>query len=157
MVAADLIGRLSSLFHLRRVELVHDQPRARGLTRRVWAVPVLEHDAFEPQSGERLAPRAKPPGHVRGQPDVRAGRQEPFEMPLALEERHVQEWIAVDLEQVERAEDLPPRQGARERIPLLVDLEVPAVLPVGYEDAVEDRRPRVGLGLDRVEQLAGTL
>src|SRR6266536_6501577 len=107
MVAADLIGRLSSLFHLRRVELVHDQPRARGLTRRVWAVPVLEHDAFESQSGERFAPSTKPPGHVRGQPDVRTWRQEPFEMPLALKKRNVHEWIAIDLEQVERAEDLP--------------------------------------------------
>src|SRR6266568_295620 len=106
MVAADLIRRLSSLFHLRRVELVHDQPRARGLTRRVWAVPVFEHDAFESQSDERLAPRAQSAGHEGGQPDVGTGRHEAFEVPLALEQRDPEERIAVDLEQVEGTEDL---------------------------------------------------
>src|SRR5258706_11949686 len=46
MTAAELM-RWLSLLHLRGIELVDDQPRARGLTRRVWAVPVLEQDALE--------------------------------------------------------------------------------------------------------------
>ncbi len=36
-------------------------------------------------------------------------------MPLALKKRNVHEWIAIDLEQVERAEDLPSRSSACSR------------------------------------------
>src|SRR6266511_3114319 len=132
MVAADLMRRLS-LFHLRWVELVHDQPRARGLTRRVWAVPLLEDHALEPETSERLAPRAQPARHVRREPDVRARRQETLEVTLPLEQRDAEERFAIDLEQVERAENLSARRLARERIPLRIDLEVSVVFPVRDE------------------------
>src|SRR5712692_8075252 len=89
MVAADL--NALSLLDLRWVELVHDQPRARRLARRVWAVPVLEHHAPEAETGERLAPRAQAARHVRGEPDVRARRHETLEVPLSLEQRHAVE------------------------------------------------------------------
>src|SRR3981081_1446917 len=106
MVAADLMRWLSSSEFL-GIQLVHDEPRARRLARRVWAVPVLQDHAPEPQAGERLAPRARAGAPVRRRADVRAAGHKPLEVSLALEQRPVDEWIAVDLEQVERAEDLP--------------------------------------------------
>src|SRR6266536_803184 len=140
--------RAVSLFHLRWVELVHDQPRARRLSRRVWAVPILEDDAPEAQSGERLAPRPQPARHVRGEPDVRARRHDALEMPLALEQWDADEIVAVDLEHIERAEDLAVRELAGERVPLWVHLEIVVILPVGDEHAVEDRGLGMRLGLD---------
>src|SRR2546430_4983335 len=46
MTAADVMRGLS-LFHLRRIELFHDEPRARRPAGLVWAVPVLEDHALE--------------------------------------------------------------------------------------------------------------
>src|SRR5260221_3015630 len=123
--------RAVSLFRLRGVELVHDQPRARRLSRRVWAVPFLEDDAPEAESGERLAPRAQAAGHVWGQSDVRARGHDALEMALALEQRDPDQIVAIDLEHVERAEDLAVRELAGERVPLRVHLEIVVVLPVG--------------------------
>src|SRR5438132_4679589 len=156
MVAADLMRSLS-LLHLRWVELVHDQPRARGLTRRVWAVRLLEHHALESETGERLAPRAEAAGYIWREPDVRARRHEPLEMALPFEQRDAHERIAVDLQQIERAEDLPARGLAGEGVALRIDLEVAVVLPVRDEDAVEDRAAAMRLRLDRVEELARTV
>src|SRR5438876_1109729 len=153
MTTAELM-RWLSLFHLRGIQLVDDQPRARRLTRRVWAVPVLQHDALEAESAQRLAPGAQAAGDERGDPDVRAGRHETLEVALPFEERNADERLTVDLEEVERAEDLAARELAGECVPLGVHLEVAIVLPVRDEDAVEDRRRAPGLRLDRVEELA---
>src|SRR6184192_2318039 len=133
MTAAELM-RWLSLFHLRGIELVDDQPRAGGLTRRVWAVPVLEQDALEAEPAQRLAPRAQAARDERGEPHIRARRDEPLEMALALEERDADERLAIDLEQIERAEDLPARKLAGEGVPVGIHLEIAVVLPVRDED-----------------------
>src|SRR5438445_799782 len=94
MTTAELM-RWLSLFHLRGIQLVDDQPRARRLTRRVWAVPVLQHDALEAEPAQRLPPRAQAAGHERGDPDVRAGRHEALEVALPFEERDADERLAL--------------------------------------------------------------
>src|SRR5881296_454828 len=60
-------------------------------------------------------------------------------MTPALEKRDLEERLAVDLQQVERGEDLPSPELPRVRVAVVVDLEVALVLPVGHQDAGEDR------------------
>src|SRR6266404_6614210 len=101
MTAADLMRQLSFCRSSQSwgVELVDRQPRGRCLAWRVWAVPVLQDHSPEAEAGEGVTPCAQPSGYVRGEPDVRARRDEPLEVALALEQRNVDQRIAVDLQQ----------------------------------------------------------
>ena len=75
-------------------------------------------------------------------------------MSPTLEERDVEERLAVDLQEIERGEDLLTCELARVRVATLVYLEVALVLPAVDEDAVNDRGVALRLSHDRVVQLA---
>ena len=75
-------------------------------------------------------------------------------MAPTLEERDVKERLAVDLEEIERGEDLLTRELARVRVAMVVYLEVALVFPAVDEDAVDDRGVALRLSHDRVVQLA---
>jgi hypothetical protein len=75
-------------------------------------------------------------------------------MAPTLEERDVEERLAVDLEEIERGEDLLACELARVRVAMVVYLEVALVFPAVDEDAVDDRGVALRLSHDRVVQLA---
>jgi len=74
-------------------------------------------------------------------------------MPLPFEERDGEERVSVYLEQIERAEDPPPRQATHVRVARRIDLKVVLVLPVLDQHAVKDRGGASGLRADRVIEL----
>jgi len=152
-MTADFEATISSSVS-RAGDLFNDEPVVGGAARSVRAVPVLEYDATEALHDQCLAPGAEATCHVRRQADVDAGDQQALEMPFALEQRDLQERLAIDLEQVEGREDLPRARVARERVAIWVELELRFIAPIRDEDAVDDRGRAVRLGHDRVVQLA---
>src|SRR2546427_5380222 len=138
----------------RCLDLLDDEPIVVRPAGRVDAIPVLQHDAPETLRHECLAPRAQPAGHVRREADVPGLREDALEVTPSLEERDLEERLAVDLEEIERGEDAPPSGRSRERIALLVHLEVRLVAPVVDQHAVDDRAVTPRVGDDRVVELA---
>src|SRR6266550_821255 len=134
-------------------QLFDHEPIIRRLAGRVRAVPILEHDAAEPLRLERFTPGTQAPRDIRGQPDIGTGGEDAFEMPPPLEERYLEERLAIDLEEVEGREDLAATELSRVRVSVLVDLEIALVLPAFDEDPIQDRRAALRLGDDRVVQL----
>src|SRR5438309_3896314 len=110
-------------------ELFDHEPIIGRLAGRVRAVPILEHDSAKALRLERVTPRSQPAGDVWRQPHVRTWREDAFEMSPTLEERDVEERLAVDLQEIERGEDLLTRELPRVRVATLVYLEVALVLP----------------------------
>src|SRR2546428_9833331 len=78
-------------------------------------------------------------------------------MPPTLEQRHGEQRLTVDLEEIERGEDLPPSELARVGIPLVIDFEIALVLPVVDQHAVDDRRLAARVSHDRVVELSWTI
>src|SRR6267142_102668 len=135
-------------------DLFNDEPVIRGAARSVSAVPVLQHDAAKALSDQRLAPGTESTRHVRSQADIDAGHEQALEVPFALQQRDLDQGLAVDLQQVEGGEDLAAGRVSRERVAVGIELELRLIAPVRDEDAVDDRRAAVRLGHDRVVQLA---
>src|SRR2546430_12663493 len=54
----------------------------------------------------RVTPGLESPRDIRREPDVGAWREDPFEVPPPLQERDLKEGLAVDLQEIERGEDL---------------------------------------------------
>src|SRR3989442_3562934 len=138
----------------RCLDLLDDEPIVVRPAGRVDAIPVFQHDAPETLRHECLAPRAQPAGHVRREADIPGLREDALEVTPSLEERDLEERLAVDLEEIERGEDAPPSGRSRERIALLVHLEVRLVAPVVDQHAVDDRAVTPRVGDDRVVELA---
>src|SRR5439155_17943205 len=120
----------------------------------VGAVPILQHRAPEALREERVVPRAKTPRDERGEAHVRARPQHALEMSAALQEWHVQQRLAVDLQEIERGEDPPPAVLPCVRVALVVDLEIALVPPIAHENAVHDRGRALRVRDDRVVELA---
>src|ERR1700704_5910058 len=153
-MTTDFVATISSSVS-RAADLFHDEPVVRGAARSVSAVPVLEYDTAKALCDQCLAPGAQSSCHERREADVAAGHQQALQMALALQQRDLQEGLAVDFEQVERGEDLPRAGVPHESVALRIELELRLIVPVRHEDAVDDRRRAVRLGDDRVIQLPG--
>ena len=78
-------------------------------------------------------------------------------MAFALEERDLEEPLCVDLEQVERREDLTAAELSRIGIAGVIDLEIALVFPVVDEDAVEGRGLAPCHRDDGLVELTGTV
>src|SRR6267143_288175 len=136
-------------------ELFDHEPIIGRLAGRVCAVPILEHDSAKALRLERVTPRSQPARDVRRQPHIRTWREDAFEMPPALEEWDVEKRLTVDLQEIERGEDLLTCELPRVRVAMLVYLEIALVLPAVDQDTVDDRGAALRFGDDRVVQLAG--
>src|ERR1700716_3302595 len=101
-------------------ELFDHEPIICCFAGRVRAVPILEHDSAKPLRLEGVTPRSQPAGDIRCPPHVRTWGKAGFEASPAREERDVKERLAVDLEEIERGEDLLTRELARVRVAMLV-------------------------------------
>src|SRR2546421_3750888 len=134
-------------------QLFDHEPIIGRLAGRVGAVPILEHHAPESLRLECFTPGPQAARDVRRQSNVRTGRDDAFEVSPTLQERNPEERLAIDLEQVERGEDLLTCELARVGISVVVHLEVSLVLPLIDEDSVDDRRGALRLGDDRVIEL----
>ncbi len=117
----------------------------------------LEHDAAKALRDEGLSPRPQAAGDEGREPDVDAGHQQPLEVSFSLQERDLEERLAVDLEEIERGEDLPRDRVAHEGVAVRIELQLRLIAPVRNENAVDDRRRAPGLGRDRVIELARPL
>src|SRR6266566_175164 len=138
----------------RRFQLFDHEPIIGRLSRRVRAVPILQHDAAEPLRLQRFAPGTQASRYVGRQPDVRTWGEDAFKMASPLQEWDLEQGLAVDLEEVEGREDLATAELPGVCVSLLIDLEVAFVLPPVDENAVEDRGAALRLRDDRVVQLA---
>src|SRR5438309_5647081 len=137
-----------------RLQLFDHEPIIGRLARRVRAVPILEHNPAKALRLQRVTPGPQPPRDIRREPDVRAWREDPFEVPPPLQERDLEEGLAVDLQEIERGEDLATPELPRVRVSLVVDLEFAFILPIVDQDAVDDGGVALGFGDDRVVELA---
>src|SRR6266540_833782 len=155
-MTADFEATISSSVS-RAGDLFHDEPVVGGAARSVSAVPVLEYNAAKALRDQCLAPGAETASDIRRQADIQAGHEQALQMSFALEERDLQQRLAVDLDQVEGREDLTRARVAHERVALRIELELRLIPPVRHENAVDDRRTAVRLGHDRVVQLARSL
>src|SRR5712691_5438780 len=117
MTAAFRVATLSSVLS-GGVELLDHEPVLGLAASSVGAVPILQHDSPESLLRERVAPRAQASRYVRREPDVEAGREDALEVASALEERHVEQRFAIDLEQIERREDAARSRRTRHRVAL---------------------------------------
>src|SRR6266550_4755609 len=153
MTAVLAFTSTSDVSWCRCFQLFDHEPIIGRLAGRVRAVPILEHDAAEPLRLERFTPGTQAPRDIRGQPDIGTGGEDAFEMPPPLEERYLEERLAIDLEEVEGREDLAATELSRVRVSVLVDLEIALVLPAFDEDPIQDRGAALRLGDDRVVQL----
>src|SRR2546428_4911670 len=138
MTAAFRVATSSSVLS-GGVDLLDHEPVLGLAASSVGAVPVLEHDTAESLLRERVAPRAQASRYIWREPHVEAGRQHAFEVPPALEQRYVEQRLAIDFEQIERREDAARSRRARHRVALGVHLELRFVLPAVDENAVEGR------------------
>src|SRR5713101_3664733 len=98
MTAALAFTSTSDASCCRRFQLFDHEPIIGRLAWRVCAVPILEHDAAKTLRLERVTPGPQPARDVRRQPDVRTGGEHAFEMTSPLEQRDIEERLAVDLE-----------------------------------------------------------
>src|SRR5207245_8050156 len=105
MTAADVFTQASASWDW-RLQLLDEEPIIVRLAGGVGAVPILEHRTPESLRHERVVPRPQRARHERRQADVLARRQDSLEVAFALEERDLKEPLSVDLEKVERREDL---------------------------------------------------
>src|SRR5207244_1162604 len=101
-------------------------------------VPMLERDPPKALRLQRVTPGPEPPRDIRREPDVGAWREDPFEVPPPLQEWDLEEGLAVDLQEIERGEDLATPELPRVRVSLVVDLEFAFILPIVDQDAVDD-------------------
>src|SRR5919201_470066 len=157
MTCADAFTRTSDASWKRCFELFDDEPIIRRFAGRVRAVPILQDDPPKSLRLQRVAPGAKALRHEGCEPDVRARREDALEVAAALEERHREERLTVDLEEIEGREDLPASELAGVRVAGVVDLEIALVLPVVDEDAVDDRGLAARVRDDGVVELARPL
>src|SRR5256885_1153247 len=137
-----------------RLQLFDHEPIIGRLARRVRAVPILEHNPAKALRLQRVTPGPQPPRDIRREPDVRAWREDPYEVPPPLQEWDLEEGLAVDLQEIERGEDLATPELPRVRVSLVVDLEFAFILPIVDQDAVDDGGVALGFGDDRVVELA---
>src|SRR5437867_7033154 len=91
MTAAFAFTSTSDVSWSRRFQLFDHEPIIGRLARRVCAVPILEHDAAKALRLERVTPRSQPARDVWREPDIGAGREDPFKVAPAFEERDRQE------------------------------------------------------------------
>src|SRR5438105_3372808 len=141
----------------RGLELFDDQPIIGRLAGRVRAVPILEHRTLETLSQKRVMPGPQTSRHIRRQADVRAGGEHARQMSAALQERHREQRLAVDFQEVEGGKDLSTAVLARIGVALIVHLEIALVPPVGHEHPVDDGRFAASVGHDRVVELPWSL
>src|SRR5213593_912211 len=89
MTAALAFTSTSDASWSRCFQLFDHEPIIGRLARRVGAVPILEHHAAKALRQKSVTPGSQPPRDVRSEPHIGAGREDPFEVPPALEERDV--------------------------------------------------------------------
>src|SRR3989475_10352535 len=133
MTAALAFTSTSDASWSRRFQLFDHEPIIGRLARRVSAVPILEHHAAKALRLQRVTPGPESPRHIRRAPDVGACREDPFEVPPPLQERDLKEGLAVDLQEIERGEDLATPELPRVRVSLVVDLQFAFILPIAHQ------------------------